>query len=407
MELDPRESVTNMGTLRVSVVSGHKLCAADRGNKSDPYAKFYVSTQQEHVYKTETIKKTLNPEWNESFECEISSRLDNHLRVEVYDWDAVGEDDHLGTAEILLANLEPMSQQDLTVALIGPKGGNGKSGTVNLRLLFRPNFVTRSKRGTTTRAFTIAAGVGGAPIKVVGAGFSGIKKTGSFVGRGMGFAKRRASRDEGPDIVTTTDGRTIVQDGDPPNSILNMVGDLEAAGPSQDSVVVGGGSVPSQRMPSANGSAVSHNHQTSSVSHGETVDMTLHLLRGTDFPDKKTVLRIRTRSGQSLGKTDTLRHTDPAIDTELRISVQATEMLEAVLLEHSTFGTDKVIATAQFVVSGQSSTREVVVGFDTGAKLYLEWRSAPASNNNDATSLKSHRGMKLGSPFRKLASQRE
>jgi Ca2+-dependent lipid-binding protein len=55
----------DQGTLRVELVDGRDIVAADRGGKSDPYAVFSLNGNK--VYKSQTKKKTLSPEWNETF----------------------------------------------------------------------------------------------------------------------------------------------------------------------------------------------------------------------------------------------------------------------------------------------------------------------------------------------------
>lgn len=60
-----------MGNLTVNLVRAKDLVAADRGGASDPYFVFRVNGKE--VYKSEVIKKTLNPEYNESFVVPIVS----------------------------------------------------------------------------------------------------------------------------------------------------------------------------------------------------------------------------------------------------------------------------------------------------------------------------------------------
>ncbi len=49
----------------MTLLSGHDIHAVDRGGKSDPFAVFTLNG--ERVYKSQTKKKTLNPEWHEDF----------------------------------------------------------------------------------------------------------------------------------------------------------------------------------------------------------------------------------------------------------------------------------------------------------------------------------------------------
>lgn len=73
MQLDPSESINNMGKLRVDVLDASDLPAADRNGYSDPYCKFELNGRE--IFKTKTQKKTLHPAWNEFFEVDVASRV--------------------------------------------------------------------------------------------------------------------------------------------------------------------------------------------------------------------------------------------------------------------------------------------------------------------------------------------
>jgi Ca2+-dependent lipid-binding protein len=76
-----------MGNLRVELIDGHNIRSADRNGKSDPYVVF--SLKGERVHKSEVQRKTLTPKWNESFNATVESRVDDHLELEVFDWNQV------------------------------------------------------------------------------------------------------------------------------------------------------------------------------------------------------------------------------------------------------------------------------------------------------------------------------
>lgn len=59
----------DQGILRVDLLDGNEIRGVDRGGKSDPFAVFTLNGQK--VYKSQTKKKTLRPEWNESFTASI------------------------------------------------------------------------------------------------------------------------------------------------------------------------------------------------------------------------------------------------------------------------------------------------------------------------------------------------
>ena len=67
----------------VSVVKAEGLLAKDKGGTSDPYVELRVG--KEVKAKTKIIEKTLNPEWNESFEVDLGQQ--DTLDVVCYDHD--------------------------------------------------------------------------------------------------------------------------------------------------------------------------------------------------------------------------------------------------------------------------------------------------------------------------------
>ncbi|KAF2458227.1 hypothetical protein BDY21DRAFT_284327 [Lineolata rhizophorae] len=192
MQLDPSESINNQGTLRVEVLDAAELPAADRNGYSDPYCKFNLNGKE--VFKTKTQKKTLHPAWNEFFEVPVRSRTAADFEVVVYDWDFGDKADLLGKADINLEILEPFTKQEVTLGL------DGKSGSIRLKMTFKPDYVTRSRQGSSTFHGTFAAPgkVIGAPVKGVGKGAvfvgGGVMKGASFLGRGI-MGKKKGSQD--------------------------------------------------------------------------------------------------------------------------------------------------------------------------------------------------------------------
>lgn len=191
MDLDPSESINNMGNLRVDVLDADDLPAADRNGFSDPYCKFNLNGKE--MYKTKTQKKTLHPAWNEYFECPIKSRTAANFKLTVFDWDMGDKDDLLGEATINLDLLEPFKPSEIVLRL------DGKSGVVRLKMLFKPDYVIRSRQGSSTFSGTFAA-----PGKIVGAPVKGVGKVGGAVGGGVvkgasflrhGFKGKKDSRE--------------------------------------------------------------------------------------------------------------------------------------------------------------------------------------------------------------------
>lgn len=191
MNLDHSESINNMGNLRVDILDADDLPAADRNGFSDPYCKFNLNGKD--MYKTKTQKKTLHPAWNEYFECPIKSRTAANFKLAVFDWDMGDKDDLLGEAAMNLDLLEPFKPSEVVLRL------DGKSGVIRLKMLFKPDYVIRSRQGSSTFSGTFAA-----PGKIVGAPVKGVGKVGGAVGGGVvkgasflrhGFKGRKDSRE--------------------------------------------------------------------------------------------------------------------------------------------------------------------------------------------------------------------
>lgn len=189
MTLDPSESKNNQGNLRVEVLDAADLPAADRNGYSDPYCKFSLNGKD--VFKTKVQKKTLHPAWNEFFEVPVRSRTAANFNVTVFDWDFGDKADLLGKAVINLDILEPFRKQEVVLGL------DGKSGTIRLSMLFKPDYVTRTRQGSSTMAgtFAVPGKIVGAPVKGVGKGAvlvgGGVMKGASFLGRG--FRRRKST----------------------------------------------------------------------------------------------------------------------------------------------------------------------------------------------------------------------
>ncbi|RMZ75445.1 hypothetical protein DV737_g5291, partial [Chaetothyriales sp. CBS 132003] len=169
MKLDASESINNMGQLRVDVVDGADLPAADRNGYSDPIAADF--------------------------------------RCDVYDWDFGDSADFLGGAKLPLDTLEPFQPQEVRYPL------DGKSGVIRLKLLFRPDYITRQRLGSTgTFAGTLApAGkIVGAPVKGVtmvgGGAVKGVGMVGGGVVKGASFLRRGFRSGSKEDTTTTANG---------------------------------------------------------------------------------------------------------------------------------------------------------------------------------------------------------
>ncbi|KAK7924200.1 C2 domain-containing protein [Apiospora marii] len=398
MELDPSESINNMGNLRVDVLDAAGLPAADSNGKSDPYARFELNGQD--IYKTKTQKKTLDPVWNEFFEVAVPSRTAAKFHVNVYDYDFADKPDFLGGADINLEQLDPFKAKEMKLLL------DGKSGSIRIRLLFRPDYVTRTRMGTGTFSGTFGApgrivtGVAGAPIKG-GAAVAGV--VGHGVGKGASFLRRGFRGKKGDDDANGTlmppanpDVPSIVTNGDAPAPAPGL---RRSTGPLLD-----GAESPETPPSSSHGASNGgHHHRTTSMGGVSVHSMapgaagagtaTFTIVSANGFPpsaDAYVLVRQLAPKEKVIGKTkheksassqiqydETFKHTCTA-DTQFRLEVKG----------HHTFGSDDDLGETLYFVDDTQSGGEKEIKVGTGAVVI---KSSFVENNRPTTSSDSPR----------------
>ncbi|KAJ5072170.1 c2 domain-containing protein [Anaeramoeba ignava] len=99
---NPQNLAQNQWGLRLFIKSGFSLLSLDSNHLSDPYVTTRIGTQD---FRTQTIMKTLYPEWRENFDI-ISDLKDlKKIRLNVIDYDKVSKDDKIGVVTLRLWNL--------------------------------------------------------------------------------------------------------------------------------------------------------------------------------------------------------------------------------------------------------------------------------------------------------------
>lgn len=398
MDLDPSESINNMGNLRVDVLDASDLPAADSNGKSDPYAKFMFNGQD--IFKTKTQKKTLNPVWNEFFEIAVPSRTAAKFNVKVYDYDFADRPDFLGAASINLEQLDPFRAQEVKLLL------DGKSGSIRLRLLFRPDYVTRQRMGTGTFSGTfgtpgrIVTGVAGAPIKG-GVAVAGV--VGHGVGKGASFIKRgfRSKKDEDSNSSAATPSVPEI-----PTIVTNGGDSAPGPGLKRSAVIDLDGSDDRPKTPvdNSNGNGTNGHHRTLSIGAISVQSMiregggagsgvaTFQILEASGFPpsaDVYVAVRQITPKDKVIGKTkhhkvsggivrydETIRYTCSP-DTQFRIEVK----------DHKTFGSDDDLGETLYFVDDTSTggEKEIPVGNGT-VTIKSSFNETPVDNSHSPRS---------------------
>ncbi|CAL8246198.1 unnamed protein product [Lota lota] len=120
--------------LSINLREGHNLVIRDRCGTSDPYVKFKLEGKT--FYKSRVIYKNLNPVWNESFVLPIKD-LEQVLHINVYDRDLTS-DDFMGSANVLLSELEMNKSKELTLALDDPNSLEEDMGSLLLDMKLSP-----------------------------------------------------------------------------------------------------------------------------------------------------------------------------------------------------------------------------------------------------------------------------
>ena len=359
MQLDPSESFNNSGNLRVEVLDAADLPAADRNGYSDPFCKFKLNG--ENVYKTKTQKKTLHPAWNEFFEVPVRSRTAAKFQVTVYDWDFGDKADYLGAATIDLGVLEPFQAQEVTLGL------DGKSGALRLKMLFRPDYVTRSRQGSSTFSgtFSTPGKVIGAPVKGVGKGAmlvgGGVAKGAGFLGRG--FKRRTVSQAaESPQESNGTMGEMHETTMDVPSSPNGHVTNQSMDGINNKELPSTPGT-PHKRMASFGGA--------SQLPAADSGMATISVLGASGFEgDTRLEVRIlhdSTRGLKEICKTKAVKTKTGEVtyeDESKKVPCTADSQFKVFVRDHHTFGGSSDLGEQAFFINDQSSgsQREIKVG---------------------------------------------
>jgi len=145
----PVSNITLPGTLRVEVIEGSDLMAAD----GDPVRPYVIASIGEAEHKTKHVSKTNTPLWNESFLFNPVGPETSILHIEVFDHKTIGKDKPLGDADVeIWKHLQPNSQS-LTVSSVVKVDLRQGFGKITLRLEFEMNAGRAASISSGDRAF--------------------------------------------------------------------------------------------------------------------------------------------------------------------------------------------------------------------------------------------------------------
>ncbi|XP_075714083.1 E3 ubiquitin-protein ligase NEDD4 isoform X3 [Rhinoderma darwinii] len=136
----------NSRVLRVKVIAGFGLAKKDLLGASDPYVKLTLYDTANGVFtslQTKTVKKSLNPKWNEEILLRVYPQK-HRLLFEVFDENRLTRDDFLGQVDIPLYQLpteNPRMERPYTFKdfILHPRNHKSKvKGHLRLKMTYLP-----------------------------------------------------------------------------------------------------------------------------------------------------------------------------------------------------------------------------------------------------------------------------
>ncbi|GAA5844845.1 hypothetical protein JCM11251_007345 [Rhodosporidiobolus azoricus] len=390
MHILPKESINNSGVVRVDLLDGSGLPSADRNGKSDPYCVFLLN--DERVYKSEVIKKTLAPVWNEKFEMAVPSREKANFLVEVHDWDRVGTSDKLGFGSIDLRSIEPYESSERVVVLQDFKTG-AQAGQIRVRMVFTPSFLRKERVQTSTIQHLpgrIGSTLGGGAVAVGGAAIGGVGTVGgaAFHGAGaVGKAGAKGVAGVGKGVFGL--GRRVAGGGHKRADSVpsTFVTEDEALAPQQGNVVPGSPAASQLEVLAGSPNPAAIADAALPGGREGTLTIVVHKLSGVGEADAKKVVETRW-NGKRVHETHSHKGTDGVVDFNETFTVKTSDGptdLAFLAQKKRTLGSDHTFATANVPniwqhIGPTSPQADLNLDLGGGGQLAisLEWIASPS-----------------------------
>jgi len=361
------------------------------------------------VFKTKVQKKTLHPAWNEFFEIDVPSRTAADFQCRVYDWDFGDKADFLGATAVNLELLDPFKAQEYSLSL------DGKSGSVRLRLLFRPDYVTRSRQGSSTFSGTFATpgkvvvGVAGAPIK-------GVSAVGHGVGKGVGFIRHGFKSSNSKKSGEGMNGSmgSIEPDDVPVANSDSFSAPRRASGlalPEENGAPVTPpgtaiGVSPHSRTKSFGASSM-QSTMAGTPGGAPTGTASFTVVSATGYPPSSNVMvhvkQLSTKGAKVIHKTKHIKSATGTVkfDESFKCSCTPEQQFQIQVKNHATFGSDDDLGEALIFVDDSGTGGEKTIKAGSGT-VVLKSSFTPAESANGSTDSPKDKSMR-----RSFLSKRE
>jgi hypothetical protein len=248
-----------------------------------------------------------------------------------------------------------------------------------LRLLFKPDYVTRSRQGSSTFSGTFAApgkivtGVAGAPIKGVGFAAHGVGKGASFIRHG--FKSKKKDEEDADDAEAELEAED--------NAFLNT---SDLSSPGRAAALTTGPSDISAPITPPDSAAGSTPHSRSKSFGATSLQSTIHggapsastgtasftILSAVGYPPSSNVMVYVKQLGskpKTIHKTDHIKSSSGTVTfndkkESFKCSCSADTQLQVQVKGHNTFGSDDDLGEGLFFVddSGTGLEKNVKAG---------------------------------------------
>ncbi|XP_044575446.1 synaptotagmin 1 isoform X1 [Cotesia glomerata] len=134
----------NSNSLAVTVIRAEDLPALDMGGTSDPYVKVYLLPDKKKKFETKVHRKTLSPEFNETFTFKsvpYADAMNKTLVFAIFDFDRFSKHDQIGEVKVPLCQIDlaqTIEEWRELQSVEGEGGQDNKLGDICFSLRYVP-----------------------------------------------------------------------------------------------------------------------------------------------------------------------------------------------------------------------------------------------------------------------------